>query len=125
MIKTTEIDPEGAARHDRIALSAEWRRQRVELLSVLLVKKWYLDELPQFWEWPSMYIGVLLVLDHRLGMHHERDKALGQCNSLVTGKAACFGLGHINKGTSEMGNSIYVVLANMLNSIKSDLLLGC
>ena len=39
-------------------------------------------------------------------MHYERDKAQGNVTRSLL-KGGLLGLGHINKGTSEMGNSIY------------------
>ena len=48
LIKTKYIEPEGAARHDWIAFSAEWTPDSRTIVGGF-AKKWYLDEIPQFW----------------------------------------------------------------------------
>ena len=104
IIKEKYIDPVGAKNHEWLAYSSEWNSDSRTFVGSF-VKKYYLDEIPQFW---SVIIGDMSIVGPRpiSVMHYERDRAQGNVSRFLL-RGGLLGLGHINKGTSEMGNPIY------------------
>lgn len=100
LIKQKYIDHEKAKNHEWIAYSAEWNADSRTLVGSF-AKKWYLDELPQFW---SVLIGDMSIVGPRplSELHYYRDLEQGNVSRKLL-KGGMLGLGHINKGTSRMG----------------------
>ena len=104
IIKLECIDAEGAKRGDWLAYSGEWTPESRTLMG-RFVKSFYLDEIPQLY---CVLRGEMSIVGPRplSVLHYERDRAQGNvARSLI--KGGLLGLGHIHKGTPEMGNPVY------------------
>lgn len=104
IIKEKYIDKELAKVGDWHAYKNEWMPESRTFMGKI-IKAFYLDELPQFW---CIFIGDMSFVGPRpLACHHfERDLAQGNVTRKII-KGGLLGLGHIHKGTLEMGSPEY------------------
>jgi lipopolysaccharide/colanic/teichoic acid biosynthesis glycosyltransferase len=104
IIKMKHIDMELRKIGDWHAYKNEWDPATRTKLGKF-VKSFYLDEIPQFF---SVFLGDMSIVGPRtLAVHHyERDLAQGNITRKLL-RGGLLGLGHIHKGTQEMGNPQY------------------
>ena len=104
VIKTECYDFEVFQEHQWEAYQQEWNTDARTFVGSF-VKKYYLDEIPQFF---SVFLGDMSFVGPRplCVTHYHRDIEQGNVTRRLL-KGGVLGLGHIKKGTSEMGAPVY------------------